>query len=125
MLFRLCMRNKMKHLNQWIGEGNIGHKPALRHTNDSNRPVCNFFIYVDNTYKSKKNSDGEVLYKKRTSKIPIVAWAGKAETVQKKYNKGDKVRIVGRIKTRTIEKAGTKISTFEIVLEDISLIQKA
>tara|TARA_Y100000592_G_C5450154_1_gene308288 strand:- start:398 stop:745 length:348 start_codon:yes stop_codon:yes gene_type:complete len=115
----------MQNLNQWIGEGNISQKPTLRHTNDSNRPVCNFHIYVDNIYRSKKNADGEILYKKRTSKIPVVAWATKAETVARDFNKGDKVRIVGRIKTRVIERENTKISTFEIVLENISLINKA
>lgn len=115
----------MQNLNQWIGEGNISQKPILRHTNDSNRPVCNFHVYVDNTYRSKKNTDGEVIYKKRTSKIPVVAWATKAEICAKKYNQGDKVRIVGRIKTRIIEREGVKVSTFEIVLEDISLIKKA
>ena len=115
----------MQNLNQWIGEGNISQKPVLRHTKDSTRPVCNFHVYVDNTYRSKKNTDGETLYKKRTSKIPVVAWSTKAEIVAKKYNKGDKVRILGRIKTRIIERDGLKISTFEIVLEDISLIKAA
>jgi len=115
----------MQNLNQWIGEGNISQKPILRYTNDSTRPVVNFHVYVDNTYRSKKNLDGEVLYRKRTSKIPVVAWATKAEIVSKKYNKGDKVRIIGRLRTRVVERNGVKVSAFEVVLEDISLIEKA
>ena len=72
-----------KNMNQWIGEGNISCDPELRHTFDSTRPVTNFNLYVDNVYRSKKDNDydDEVAFKKRTSKIPVVAWAGKAEMI--------------------------------------------
>jgi single-strand DNA-binding protein len=115
-----------QNLNQWIGEGNISRDPKVRFTTGSNRPVTNFYIYVDSIYKSKKgNPNNEVLFKKRTSKIPVVAWAGKAETIAKYYSKGDKVRIVGTLRTRFAQKEGISYDTFEIVVENISLITKA
>lgn len=116
-----------KNMNQWIGEGNISCDPELRHTFDSTRPVTNFNLYVDNVYRSKKDNDydDEVAYKKRTSKIPVVAWAGKAEMISKNFRKGDKVRLVGHLRTRKIEKNGVFFNAFEIVVEDISLIRRA
>ena len=115
-----------QNLNQWIGEGNISRDPIVRFTTGSNRPVTNFYIYVDTVYKSKKgNPNNEVHFKKRTSKIPIVAWAGKAETIAKYYSKGDKVRIVGTLRTRPAQKQGVSYNAFEIVVENISLITKA
>jgi|SaaInl74LU_5_DNA_1037368.scaffolds.fasta_scaffold00014_6 single-strand DNA-binding protein len=116
-----------KNMNQWIGEGNISCDPELRHTFDSTRPVTNFNLYVDNVYRSKKDNDyeDEVAFKKRTSKIPVVAWAGKAEMISKNFRKGDKVRLVGHLRTRKIEKNGVFFNAFEIVVEDISLIRRA
>lgn len=116
-----------QNLNQWIGEGNISCDPIVRFTAGSNRPVTNFHIYVDNMYKSKKTSsfNNEITFKKRTSKIPVVAWAGKAEMIAKYYAKGDKVRLVGRLRTRSVEKDGICFNAFEIVVENISLIRKA
>lgn len=109
--------------NQWIGEGNISHDPELRTTNDNNRSVTNFFLFIDNTYKSKRSN--EVIYKKRSSKIPIVAWAGKAELIAKNFKKGDKVRLVGKLRTRqATTKDGIVYTAFEIVAENISLISR-
>tara|TARA_A100001388_G_C28390526_1_gene321289 strand:- start:168 stop:539 length:372 start_codon:yes stop_codon:yes gene_type:complete len=117
--------SQLRNLNQWIGEGNLSCDPILRFTSGSNRPVTNFFIYIDNSYRSKKSApNGEFVYKKRTSKIPVVAWAGKAEAIAKYYKKGDKVRLIGRLRTRHITKGSEKILTFEIVTDDISLIKK-
>jgi single-stranded DNA-binding protein len=114
-----------RNLNQWIGEGNLSCDPTLRFTNDSNRPVTNFWIYIDNSYKSKKGSpNGEVVFKKRTCKVPVVAWAAKAEAIVKHYKKGDKVRLTGRLRTKEIYKDEKSFISFEIVADDIFLIQK-
>jgi single-stranded DNA-binding protein len=115
-----------KNLNQWIGEGNISSDPVVRYTTGSNRPVTNFTLYIDNTYKSKKHApDGEVAFKKRTVRIPLVAWAAKAEMISKHYSKGDKVRVVGKLRTRPVVKADFTYSAFEVVIDNISLIKKA
>lgn len=111
------------NLNQWIGEGNISNNPVVRYTTGSNRPVTNFNLYIDNMYKSKKGSpNGEFSFKKRTSKIPLVAWAGKAEMISKHYKKGDKVRVVGRLRTRPVTREGVTYNAFEIVIDNISMI---
>ena len=115
-----------KNLNQWIGEGNISSNPTIRYTTGSNRPVTNFNLYVDNMYKSKKHSpNGEIAFKKRTSKIPLVAWAGKAEMICKHYQKGDKVRVVGNLRTRSVTRGDVTYNAFEVVIDSISLIKKS
>ena len=115
----------MTNLNQWIGEGNIGSDPELRHTHGTNKPVTNFFLYVDDLHK-KVNSSGSFTYKKTTNKVPVVAWDGKATYITNNHSRGDKVRIVGKLKTRLVEKQdGTYISSFEIIVENISMIKPA
>jgi single-stranded DNA-binding protein len=112
-----------RNMNQWIGEGNISCDPELRHTFDNQKAVTNFNLYVDSNYKSKVDSE-ESTYKKRTSKIPVVAWANKAEMICSNFKKGDKVRLVGHLRTRSIQKEGIYFNAFEVVVDDISLIRR-
>ena len=115
----------MPDMNQWIGEGNISCDPELRYT-FSQKPVTNFTLYVDSRYKNRnKQDESEPTYLKKTSKVPIVAWAGKAEYIVNNYTKGDKVRLVGHLKSKEFElEDGRKILTFEIVAKNISLIAR-
>ena len=111
------------NLNQWIGEGPLSCDPLIRYTGDK-RAVTNFTLYVNNSFKSKTD-DGSFIIKKRHNRIPVVAWAGKAEVISKNYKKGDKVRLVGSIRTRLVERDGVKINSFEIVADNISMIREA
>ena len=113
-----------RNMNQWIGEGNISCDPELRHTVDNKKAVTNFNLYVDSNYRVK-NDSSESVYKKRTSKIPIVAWANKAEMICNTFKKGDKVRLVGHLRTRGMQKEGVYFNAFEIVVDDISLIRRS
>lgn len=112
----------MQNINQVIIEGNISCNPELRYTATSNKPVTNFNIYIDSKYKSKNSQ--EPTYLKNTSKIPVVAWAGKAEYISNTFSKGDKVRLVGHIKTKELLFDQQKVITFEVIAKDIYLIRK-
>jgi single-stranded DNA-binding protein len=96
--------------------------PELRFTSTGNKAVTNFNIYVDSKYKSKASD--EITYIKNTSKVPVVAWAGKAQYISNTFGKGDKVRLVGHIKTKEILIDDRKILTFEVIAKDIYLIRK-
>jgi single-strand DNA-binding protein len=113
----------MQNMNQWIGEGNISCDPVLRYTSDDN-PVTNFTLYIDSKYRNKNQTNAsDVKFIRRTSRVPIVAWAGKAEHITENYSKGDKVRIMGYLRTKEIKlDSGQRIVTFEIVAKSISLI---
>lgn len=112
----------MNNLNQYICEGNVSCDPELRYTRGTNKAVTNFYLYVDDSHKV--SNDGSVTYKKVTSKIPVVAWAGKAEMIAKNFKKGDKVRLVGKIKTRPVERDGVFYNAFEVIVENISIINR-
>ena len=61
---------------------------------------------------------------KTTSKIPVVAWSGKAEFITKNFKKGDKVRLMGHIRTKEyVLEDNKKIITFEVVAKNVSLIK--
>lgn len=112
-------------LNEWVGEGKIYDKPVLRHTTDSNRPVTNFLLILNQPYKSKKGHEDFVI-KHRIEKIPITAWANVAELIEKKnFKANDPVKIKGAIRTRLIDdKKGVKHCAFEIICSEIELINE-
>jgi single-stranded DNA-binding protein len=109
-------------MNQLIIEGNMSCDPQLRYTSTSNKAVTNFNIYVDSKYKSK--SSETPVYLKNTSKVPVVAWSGKAKYIVNTFSKGDKVRLVGHLKTKEVIIEDQKILTFEVVAKDLYLINK-
>ena len=104
----------MANMNLFIGEGILCTDPKIRYTKDDEKAVCNFTLLIENSYKSKKNNNN-VQFKKRQAYIPVVAWDNKAKLIEKEYQKGDKIRIQGRITT--------EVNSFEIVLDDIILIK--
>jgi single-stranded DNA-binding protein len=103
----------MANMNLYIGEGILCTDPKIRYTKDDTKAVCNFILLVENSYKSKKNND--IQFKKRQAYIPVVAWDNKAKLIEKEYQKGDKIRVMGRITT--------EVNSFEVVLDDICLIK--
>jgi len=114
----------MENINQWIGEGNIGTDLVLRHTKDSSRPVLNMILFVDSTYKAKKNVTGDYAVKKRYAKVPLVVWHTKAQEVYDNFRRNDKVRVKGALRTRLVTKGNQTFSTFEIVVDDIILLAR-
>lgn len=109
-------------LNIALVEGVIDTPILDNRTKDSNRSVCNFVLHTENTYKSKKyNKDNNKEYKikKRIAKIPIVAWSGKADLIYNNFQQGDLVRVKGEIRTKLIN----DINTFEINLDEISMVR--
>jgi|APSaa5957512535_1039671.scaffolds.fasta_scaffold216049_1 single-stranded DNA-binding protein len=115
----------MHNINQIIVEGNVSCNPTLRYTLAGNKPVTNFYLYVDSKYKTKNFLDGKPVYNKNTSKIPVVAWAGKAEFITNTFSKGDKVRVLGYLKTKETTCGEKTVLTFEVIAKDIYLITRA
>ena len=110
-----------KHVNHWIGEGQIKKNPTLRTTSNDYK-VTNFLLRITTSYKVEDLENNNSKHKQNTVYVPIVAWSNLAELVVQKYNENDTVRVVGRLKnsSKTLNKPN-----WEIVLEDISMIQSA
>lgn len=102
-------------LNTWIGKGTV---VSLNNSNVGDKSVSNFLLFID---EDSNTSSG----KKRKVKIPIVAWAGRADYVAKNIRSGDEVRVMGSIRTRTREDdAGVRIHSWEIVAHSVLLLSR-
>ena len=88
--------------------GRLTSKAELRYTN-SNIPVTRFTLAVR---KSKDETDF----------INCIAWRSNAEFISKYTDKGQQIGINGRIQTGSYEKDGKKTYTFDVVVENITLI---
>tara|TARA_Y100000034_G_C6869733_1_gene396864 strand:- start:1079 stop:1423 length:345 start_codon:yes stop_codon:yes gene_type:complete len=111
-----------KNINHWIGEGQISSFDNELRITSNGYEVTNFLLKITTTYKIEKLNIKNPKYKESTIYVPVVAWGDKARAVTSKYTTNDMVRVVGRLKNspKAIDKPG-----WEVVLEDISMIQAA
>ena len=111
-------------VNEWIAEGNIISDVTLRHTKDSCRPVLNMMLCIDDHYRAKKNTSKDFLVKKRSIKVPLVAWHDRATHISSTIQKGDKVRVKAAIRTRIVKRESGNYPTFEAVVEECILLNR-
>ena len=69
--------------------GRLTADPELKYTKNSNTPVCNVVLAVNNIY----NDDAEYLH--------LVFWDKKATNLCKYKGKGDLIAVTGYLKTRS------------------------
>lgn len=77
------IRNEVKLI------GRLTADPELKYTKNSNTPVCNVVLAVNNIY----NDDAEYLH--------LVFWDKKATNLCKYKGKGDLIAVTGYLKTRS------------------------
>lgn len=83
---------------------------------DSNARVVNNTLAVQ---RFRRNQQGEFM----TDFIPINAWGGLADLMEKYCQKGQQIAVNGRMQSRAYEdKEGVKKYVVECVLEDITLL---
>ena len=92
--------------------GRLGKDPEVKHlTNGS--AVANFSVATSEVWKDKRSGEKQ----EKTEWHNIVVWNEKTiEFIEKYLNKGDLVRIEGKIQTRSWEKDGEKKYATEIVI---------
>ena len=93
----------------WVGR--LTHTPELRHT-DSGKSVCSFSVAVEDTFK---DADGNTV----VDYIDCVAWNNQAEFLCKWFDKGVRVGITGKLKTRKYEKDGQKHKVAEVLVSTV------
>ena len=101
-------------MNKVVMSGRLTKDIELKYTKNNTAVVSNS-IAVQRNYK---NADGSYT----TDFINIEVWGSRAEYLSKYANKGDKVLISGRLQTDSYEKNGTRISTFNIIAEEIEIL---
>lgn len=94
--------------------GRMVRDPELRTTSSGN-VTTRFTLAVTRDYKNKSSGEYE-------SDFPtIVAWGKTAEYICKYFKKGNRVSVVGSLRTGSYEKDGQKIYTTEIEASKVGL----
>ncbi len=100
-------------INKAILMGRLTRDPELRHTG-SGTPVCSFSIAIN-------SGSGE---NQTTDYINCVAWNKTAEFVNKYFDKGRMIAVIGRIQTRSWEgQDGKKNYATEVVVNEVSFCE--
>lgn len=80
-------------------------------------PVAQFTLAIEHRKKV-----GDKWETESTTFLRCTAWRDLAERVGESVRKGDRVVVVGRLKSRTVEKDdGSKATYFEVDAEDVAL----
>ena len=106
-------------MNKVILMGNLGKAPETR-TLESGVVMCRFPIATSETYKNRKSGEKT----SHTEWHNVVLWRGLAEVAEKYLNKGDKILIEGRIRSRSWEdkESGQKRFITEILADQMQMI---
>ena len=111
--------NMTASLNKVILMGNLGKEPETR-TLESGVVMCRFPIATSEIYKNRKSGEKT----SHTEWHNVVLWRGLAEVAEKYLNKGDKILIEGRIRSRSWEdkESGQMRFITEILADQMQMI---
>ena len=106
-------------MNKVILMGNLGKAPETR-TLESGVVMCRFPIATSEIYKNRKSGEKT----SHTEWHNVVLWRGLAEVAEKYLNKGDKILIEGRIRSRSWEdkESGQMRFITEILADQMQMI---
>ena len=105
-------------MNRVIISGNLGRKPEVRKAN-SGTAVCNFSIATND--RTKKGDE----WVDDTQWHNIVVFGKQAENCERYLDKGSKVLVEGKIRTRSWEdKEGKPRKTTEIIAKNVEFLNK-
>lgn len=101
-------------VNKVILVGNVGRKPEIRYVGD--RPVATFSL------ATTERTPG---MPERTEWHNIVMWDGAAEVAERYIDKGTKLYIEGKLRTRAWNDANAiKRSVTEIIVETFDILSR-
>lgn len=101
----------MSNLNEWRGIGRLGNDIEIRFMPNGNA-VANFNIAVDDSYKDKQTNQKV----EQTEWVRCVAFGKTAEFLGEWLQKGKRILVCGKMKTREYEKDGIKRYATEIMV---------
>ena len=107
-----------KIMQQIILTGNLGKDPEVREF-ENGGSVANFTVGV--TERGYKTKDGKEI-PDHTEWFNCVAKNGLAKIVKQFLKKGNKVLVVGKMKTREYEKDGQKKYITEVIADNLELL---
>lgn len=98
----------MAGVNKVILVGNLGRDPEIM-TFDNGVKKASFSMATSESYKNKEGNRVD-----QTEWHNIILWRGLAEVAERFLNKGSKIYLEGKIKTRSYEQDGIKKYVTEI-----------
>ncbi len=106
-------------MNKVILMGNLGKAPETR-TLESGIVMCRFPMATSETFKNRKSGEKT----SHTEWHNVVLWRKLAEVAEKYLNKGDKILIEGRIRSRSWEdkESGQMRFITEILADKMQMI---
>jgi len=108
-----------RSLNKVMLIGNVGRDPELRYTPEG-VPVVTFRLAMTETWRDR---DGSL--REHTEWHTVVAWRELAEIIQRIVQKGSKVYVEGRLRTREFEdRNGNRRREVEILAETMLLLDR-
>lgn len=105
-----------KSLNRVTLLGNVGKEPIIENT-ATGKTVCKFSIATTESYKDKSEQWQEV-----TDWHNVVIWGKLAEVAGKFLQKGSKVYIEGKLKTRSYDKDNITRYVTEVIADNMVLL---
>ena len=109
----------MRGVNKVILIGNLGKDPEIQYL-EGNIAVAKFSLATSEKFKDK---DGKVF--SQTEWHNIVVWRGLAEMAQKFLQKGNRVYLEGRLKTRHWEdKEHRRNAITEIIADNLIMMDR-
>jgi single-strand DNA-binding protein len=108
----------MASVNKFIGLGNLGRDPEVRHSADG-VAVCNISIACTNSWKDKTTGER----REETEWVRVVFYNRLAEIAGEYLKKGKPVYVEGRLKTRKWQnKEGVDQYTTEVIADSMQLL---
>lgn len=101
----------MNDLNSILLEGRLTIEPELKYTN-SGIALCTFTLVVNRYIKYDGN------WKEEVSFFNIEVWNKLAENIVENFHKGDKIRIIGRLRQDRWQGKDGRIHSKVIVVSD-------
>ena len=99
-------------LNKNIYIGRLTRDPEIKMFGE-NTKCANFTIAVDRRFKSKNQDAPSADF------IPITAWRGTAEFIEKYFSKGKQIYVCGWLETYSYEKDGERRYGFQIRADQV------
>ncbi|MCS7001084.1 MAG: single-stranded DNA-binding protein [Bacteroidota bacterium] len=106
-----------RSLNKVLLIGNVGKDPEIRYT-PAGVPVAQFRLATNEYWR---DSEGQL--QEATEWHTIVAWRNLAELAERQIQRGSRLFIEGRIRSRSYEdSSGAKRTAFEIIADSIIVL---
>lgn len=106
----------MSGVNKVIIIGNLGKDPEVRNL-EGGAKVATFSVATSESWK-----DNEGNKKEATEWHNVVVWNKLAEVAEKYLQKGAKIYVEGKLKTRNWEKDGVTRYTTEIICQNMTML---